>query len=269
MSEGLQRRLEMETQLRDALKRRELHLVYQPKVDLTDGHIAGVEALLRWHHPQLGMVSPANFIPLAEETGLIVSIGEWVLRTACAQAKEWQQMGLPKLGMSVNLSPRQFQQQDIVGLVTGVLEETGLAAEFLELELTETLIAQDTSKVTVTIDQLKAVGVQFSIDDFGTGYSSLNHLKRFKLDRLKIDRTFVDSLHVDPGDAAISLAVIALARSLNLKVTAEGVETAEQLAFLHKHGCDEMQGYYFSRPVPAAEIVEMLRAGKRLALPAT
>jgi EAL domain-containing protein (putative c-di-GMP-specific phosphodiesterase class I) len=211
-------------------------------------------------------VPPASFIPLAEETGLIVRIGEWVLRTACAQAKAWQSMGLPSLVMSVNLSARQFLQQDIVGSVRNALEQTGLAPEYLELELTESLIAKDIEKVVVTIDQLKALGVQFSIDDFGTGYSSLSHLKRFKLDRLKIDRSFIHNLHGEGGDAAISLAVIALARSLKLKVTAEGVETAEQCAFLREHGCDEMQGYDFSKPVRDAEIAMMLKTGRKLTL---
>jgi len=266
MSEGLQRRVDLESQLHDALKRQELHLVYQPKVDLARGHISGVEALLRWDNPKLGSVPPASFIPLAEETGLIVRIGEWVLRTACAQAKAWQSMGLPSLVMSVNLSARQFLQQDIVGSVRNALEQTGLAPEYLELELTESLIAKDIEKVVVTIDQLKALGVQFSIDDFGTGYSSLSHLKRFKLDRLKIDRSFIHNLHGDGGDAAISLAVIALARSLKLKVTAEGVETAEQCAFLREHGCDEMQGYYFSKPVRDSEIAMMLNTGRKLTL---
>jgi EAL domain-containing protein (putative c-di-GMP-specific phosphodiesterase class I) len=177
-------------------------------------------------------------------------------------------MGLPSLVMSVNLSARQFLQHDIVGSVRNALEETGLAPEYLELELTESLIAKDIEKVVVTIDQLKAVGVQFSIDDFGTGYSSLSHLKRFKLDRLKIDRSFIHNLHRDDGDAAISLAVIALARSLKLKVTAEGVETAEQCTFLREHGCDEMQGYYFSKPVRDAEIAMMLKTGRKLTLAA-
>ena len=262
--------------MHDALKRNELRLVYQPRIDLASGNIAGVEALLRWDHPRLGEVSPERFIPVAEETGLIVPIGEWVLHAACAQAKSWQSQGLPDLVMSVNVSARQFLQHEtfapsppsnassIVGSVRRVLFDIGLAPEFLELELTESLIAKDIEKAIITIDQLKALGLHLSIDDFGTGYSSLAHLKRFQLDRLKIDRSFVHNLHTDPDDAAIALAVIALAHSLKLKVTAEGVETAEQSAFLCGHGCDEMQGYYFSEPVREAEIARMLRAGKKL-----
>jgi len=265
MSEGLQRRIELQSQLRVALPQQQLHVAYQPKVDLATGLIGGVEALLRWTHPQLGPIPPADFIPIAEDCGMIVPIGDWVLRTACAQNKAWQDLGLPPIVMSVNLSARQFLRRDIVASVGTILGQTALAPRYLELELTESLIAQDIGKVIATMASLKAIGVRFSIDDFGTGYSSLNNLKRFHVDRLKIDQSFVRDLSTDPDDAAIALAVIALARSLQLKVTAEGVETADQCAFLRENGCDEIQGYYFSRPVPAVEIAQMLESGKRLA----
>ena len=265
MSAEIRRRVQLESELRLGLAREELHLAYQPKVELASGRIVGCEALLRWSHPELGAVSPARFIPLAEETGLIVPIGDWVLRTACLQNKAWQAQGLPPIVVSVNLSGRQFLQQDVVAWVQRTLEETGLAPDLLELELTEGLIALDTEKVIATVNRLKSAGVLLAIDDFGTGYSSLSYLKRFRVDRLKIDQSFVRGLHLDPDDAAISLAVIALARSLKLKVTAEGVETAEQCAFLREHRCDEIQGYWFSKPVPAICFEEMLRSGKRLA----
>jgi len=265
MSAGLKQRVEREAQLRHALERSELQLAYQPKVDLASGAISGAEVLLHWSHPELGIVTPANFIPLAEETGLIVPIGEWVLRSACAQAKAWGDAGLPPVAMAVNLSARQFLHHDIVALVESVLADTGLPPGQLELELTETLIARDVEKVAATVQRLHSAGVRFSIDDFGTGYSNLSQLQRFRVDRLKIDQTFVRNLSASRNDAAIALAIISLARALDLKVIAEGVETAEQCAFLRKHGCDEIQGYYFSRPVPAETFAGMLRAGKRLA----
>jgi diguanylate cyclase (GGDEF)-like protein/PAS domain S-box-containing protein len=265
MSAGLKQRVEMEAQLRRALERGELHLAFQPKVDLASGEIAGAEVLLRWSHPQLGSVPPASFIPLAEETGLIVTIGEWVLRSACAQAKAWIDAGLPPLAIAVNISARQFLHHDIVALVESALKQSGLPPGLLELELTESLIARDTDKVAATIQRLQAAGVRFSVDDFGTGYSSLSQLKRFRVDRLKIDQSFVRNLHTSRDDAAIALAIISLARALDLKVIAEGVEAAEQCVFLRQHGCDEMQGYYFSRPVPADGLAAMLRAHKRLA----
>ena len=266
MSAEVLRRVGLESKLRVAIAHKELHLAYQPKVDLASGAITGCEALLRWTHPELGAVSPGQFIPVAEESGLIVPIGDWVLRVACAQCKAWTDAGLPPITMSVNLSARQFLQQDVVAWVLDALEQTGLAPTQLELELTESLIAQDTEKVIATINQLKKRGVRHSIDDFGTGYSSLSYLKRFRVDTLKIDQSFVRHMHQERDDAAIVLAIISLSHSLGLQVIAEGVERFEDCGFLRQHGCDEMQGYYFSKPLPAKEFAELLASGKRLAI---
>jgi EAL domain-containing protein (putative c-di-GMP-specific phosphodiesterase class I) len=223
-----------------------------------------VEALIRWQHPELGMVSPAHFIPMAEETGLIVPIGEWVLQTACAQAKAWHAAGHPSLSMSVNLSARQFRQHDIAETVRRVLAKTGLAAAHLELELTESLLIQDSETIVQALRDLKALGVTLSLDDFGTGYSSLSYLKRFPIDFVKIDRSFINDVTTSAHDASITKAIIAMAQSLRMKTIAEGVETQGQLTFLCASGCDAIQGYYFSRPLPANDIVDMLRDGKHL-----
>ena len=264
MSEESRQLVELETQLRLALQHNQLHLVYQPKVSLANGRITGCEALLRWDHPTLGAVSPARFIPIAEESGLIVPIGNWVLRTACAQNKAWQQAGLPAFPVSVNLSARQFMQQDVVAWVLNVLEETGLAPGMLELELTESLIAQDIEKAIDTVSRLKAAGVRLSIDDFGTGYSSLSHLKRFHVDTLKIDQSFVRNMLTEPDDATIVLAVKSLAHNLRMSAVAEGVETVEQCRFLRQNHCDEIQGYLFSKPVAAHEFEALLQSGQLL-----
>ncbi len=264
MSEETQRRVNLETQLRSAVAARQLQLVYQPKVSLESDGITGCEALLRWHHPELGMVSPAHFIPIAEDSGLIVPIGDWVLRTACMQAKSWSNAGLPPVCVAVNISARQFLQQDVVSWVMRTLRETDLPPAQLELELTESLLAQDVSKVIATFSQLRGIGVKLSIDDFGTGYTSLSYLKRFRVDTLKIDQSFVRDMLIDPEDATIVLAVIALAHNLGFKVIAEGVETAAHCRFLRRNGCDELQGYYFSKPLLAAEFEVILRNGKRL-----
>lgn len=263
MSEETRDRVDMETRLRHAIAREEFQLVYQPKVDLASGSITGCEALLRWT-PAGDAVSPAEFIAVAEDSGLIVPIGDWVLRTACAQNIAWQQAGLAPITVSVNISARQFMQQDVTRWVLGVLDEIKLSGRWLELELTESLIAQDVEAVIQTIHGLKEVGIKMSIDDFGTGYSSLSYLKRFRVDTLKIDQSFVRDLLSDPDDAAITRAVISLGHSMGMKVIAEGVESALQCAFLREHGCDEMQGYYFSAPVPAERIAEMLASGQRL-----
>lgn len=250
--------------LRDALERDEFELHYQPQVDLVSGRIFGMEALLRWRHPQHGMVSPMTFIPLAEETGLIVPIGAWVLREACRQNKTWQDAGLPPLRIAVNLSARQFGRRDIAETVALTLAETGLEARFLELEITESMLMQDINATIGTMQKLKEIGVAFSLDDFGTGYSSLSYLKRLPIETLKIDRSFVCDIPGDKDDTAIAAAIVAMALTLNIRVIAEGVETAEQLAFLHSQKCTSMQGYYFSKPLPAADFGLLLRQGKTL-----
>ncbi len=259
------RRLGLETALRHALERNEFLLHYQPQVDLASGRVTGVEALIRWQRPDIGLVSPLEFIPLAEETGLIVPIGDWVLRTACAQARAWQQAGLPALRMSVNIAARQFQQQDLAEVVTGILRETGLDPRWLTLEITESTIMHDAGGAIETLQQLGAMGVGLSLDDFGTGYSSLNYLKRFPLDCLKVDKSFIDDITTDPDDAAIASAIISMARSLEVQVVAEGVETRAQLEFLRAHGCGAIQGYYFSKPLPAEACERLLREDRRLA----
>ena len=260
MNEEAQERLRIESALRNALEREEFVLHYQPQLDLASGRIVGVEALLRWQHPELGTVPPQRFIALAEETGLIVPIGAWVMRTACAQAKAWHDAGLAPLRMAVNLSPRQFAQPDLVASIAAVLEETGLPPAALELELTEGLFVDDVAQAVALLHELKALGVALSIDDFGTGYSSLSYLRTFPIDVLKIDRSFVGQIDADADQAAIVVSIIALAHNLQLKVIAEGVETAGQLAFLRAHDCDQVQGYFFSRPLPAIELRQLLLA---------
>ncbi|TAK08752.1 MAG: EAL domain-containing protein [Candidatus Manganitrophaceae bacterium] len=264
MNVKVSERLAMENHLRRALEREELLLHYQPQVDLNTGRIIGMEALVRWHRPDSGLVSPAKFIPLAEETGLIIPLGEWVLRAACAQNKAWQESGLPPIRIGVNLSGRQFQQKGLIETVRRALGETRLSAEYLELELTESILMQKVETITSALSELDAMGIQISIDDFGTGYSSLSYLKRFPISKLKVDRSFVNDITTDPDDAAITAAIITMAHSLKLKVVAEGVETADQLAFLKSLKCDGMQGYLFSRPLPSKEATELLKKGTSL-----
>jgi diguanylate cyclase (GGDEF)-like protein/PAS domain S-box-containing protein len=253
-------RLEMEGELRRALKRREFVLHYQPQVDLASGRTTGVEALLRWQRNDGRMVAPDNFIPLAEETGLIVPIGEWVLQTACRQNRAWQEAGLPPVKMAVNLSARQFHQENLESTVASALAISDLDPRWLELEVTETAIMHDPEEAAATLNKFKEMGVSLAVDDFGTGYSSLNYLKRFPLNRLKIDRAFVSEIDTNQDDGAIATAVIALGHSLRLEVTAEGVETAPQLEFLRRNGCDQIQGYYFSRPLTAEALAQHLHA---------
>lgn len=252
-------RMDMENALHRAMERSEFHLFYQPKVDLKTGSIIGAEALIRWNHPELGMVLPTRFIPLAEEIGLIGSIGRWVLHSACAQNKAWQEAGLPPISVAVNLSARQFRQEELLGLVGTILKETGLDPHYLELELTESIVMHSAEQFAIRLHELKNLGVQLAIDDFGTGYSSLSYLKRFSLDRLKIDQSFVNDIVTDADDAAITRSVISLGHSLNLRVVAEGVETREQLAFLRSNGCDEIQGNYYSKPLSADDFSTLLR----------
>lgn len=250
--------LTLENRLHRALERGEFTVYYQPQVDITTMAIAGMEALLRWQHPEQGLIPPAQFIPLAEQTGLIVPIGEWVLRTACAQNKVWQDAGFSELRMGVNLSPRQFQEPNLVELVAHVLSETGLAPEYLELEITETTVMQNLDFATSMLDDLQEMGVHISMDDFGTGYSSLGYLKKFPFHTLKIDRSFIGDLTDNPQDKAIISAVLALARGLNLRVVAEGVETYEQKELLRSLECEQMQGYLFSRPLKAEDATKLL-----------
>jgi diguanylate cyclase (GGDEF)-like protein/PAS domain S-box-containing protein len=266
MNESLGERLRIESALRTALERREFELHYQPQVDTASGRIVGMEALIRWRHPEMGMVAPNRFIPLAEETGLILPIGAWVLRTACEQLRAWQNDGRDHLRMAVNVSARQLAEPDFVHSVAMVLAETGLKPHCLELELTESTVMNDVEHAISVMRELKKLGVQLAIDDFGTGYSSLAHLKRFEIDVLKIDQTFVRDLTVDPDDAAIVITIIALASNLDLEVISEGVETEEQVAFLRQHGCHQMQGYYFSRPVPPAAFIGVLEANEARAI---
>ncbi len=259
-------RLELESALRRAVLRDELVLYYQPKVELQRGRVVGAEALIRWRHPQLGMVAPGEFIPLAEETGLIVEIGEWVIDQACAQIKAWQDEGLPDITVAVNLSARQFQQENLAKIVDQALRLNEVAARCLELEVTESAVMQDPDKTVAILHELKRIGVHLSLDDFGTGYSSLNYLKRFPIDILKIDQSFVRDIITDPDSAAIAVTIISLAHSLRRRVVAEGVETEAQLDFLRRRRCDEMQGYHFSRPLPAEEFARLLREGRSLSL---
>jgi EAL domain-containing protein (putative c-di-GMP-specific phosphodiesterase class I) len=252
-------RLTLETSLRRALERDEFFLHYQAKLDFKTNQITGVEALLRWQHPDLGLVSPVQIIPVAEETGLIVPIGRWVLQTACAQNVAWQREGLPPVCIAVNLSARQFADEDFLKDISAALEHSGMKPELLELELTESMVMQSPERVTKLLAAIKKMGVRIAIDDFGVGYSSLAHIKRFPIDTLKVDRSFIRDLAGNAEDRAITEAIIAMGKTLSLTVVAEGVETQEQQTFLLSHGCDAMQGYYFSRPVPQEQFASFLR----------
>ncbi|MEH1871687.1 putative bifunctional diguanylate cyclase/phosphodiesterase [Nostoc sp.] len=255
----LQERLTLENELHGALERNEMLVYYQPLVDLHSGQITGVEALIRWQHPTLGMISPVKFIPIAEANGAIVPIGEWVLRTACAQTRAWQLAGFTPIRISVNLSARQFEQPYLVEVINQILEETELQPSDLELEVTESFLMGNIERSIKTLKKLRELGILLALDDFGTGYSSLSYLKRFPVNILKIDQSFVHDVMSNPDSAAVTNAIIALAKSLRLTITAEGVETQEQLDYLKMQGCEEGQGYYFSRPVPADIIAPMLQ----------
>ncbi|MFZ6779571.1 EAL domain-containing protein [Undibacterium sp. Ji83W] len=245
-------RLNMEGALRRALERHELTLHYQPKIELSTGHIVGAEALVRWHHPQIGLIHPIEFIPLAEETGLILPLGEWVLAEACRQQVNWKKSGMADLKIAINMSPRQFRQEDLSDRVAAIFAETGADPSYVTLELTESMVMQDVNSTLVALRALKKLGVSISLDDFGTGYSSLSYLRRFPIDELKIDKSFINDIHENPDDAAIASAIIAMALSLSLSVVAEGVEKKEQAELLRKMGCSQVQGYYFGRPMDAA-----------------
>ena len=260
MSRAAQDRLHLDTRLRRALERGEFTLHYQPQIDMETGVITGTEALVRWLDPEEGLISPARFIPVAEETGLIVPIGEWVLRAACAQARAWQDAG-HTLTIAVNLSARQLQQNDLSQRVAALMTEYGVGPGWLEIELTESMLAGDHSTTEVRLRELKALGIALSIDDFGTGYSSLAYLKRFPIDILKIDQSFVRDIPHDRNDMEIAATIIAMAHTLKLRVVAEGVETPEQLAFLKERECDAWQGYLYSKPLPAEEFAARFLQG--------
>ena len=259
-------RLTLESELRQAINRQEFLLHYQPRVDMVSGEITGMEALVRWQHPVQGLLYPTKFIPVAEESGLIVPLGEWVLRTACEQNKAWQLAGLKPVSIAVNLSARQFKQQDLVELVSSILQETELDPSYLELELTESMVMQNVEAAIATLTQFKVIGVKLSIDDFGIGYSSLNYLKHFPIGFLKIDQSFVRDITTNRDDAIIAKIIISMAHDLGLRVIAEGVETEEQKSFLCSHRCDEMQGYFFSMPLPAEEFETLLKEGRCMSM---
>jgi EAL domain-containing protein (putative c-di-GMP-specific phosphodiesterase class I) len=254
-------RRSLEDSLHRAIEGRELSLHYQSKINLATGAIVGVEALIRWCHPQRGFVPPDQFIAIAEDCGLIVPIGQWVLREACRQARVWQVAGLPSLCVAINVSAVELRTPGFVAGVRTTLKETNLEPRYLELELTETALMEDSRSVADVIKELKDIGVLLALDDFGTGYSSLSYLKRFPIDTLKIDRSFVRDLTTDEDDAGIVTAVIGLGKSLHMRVVAEGVETREQLAMLQEFECPQGQGYYFSRPLPAVEFSHLLEHG--------
>src|ERR1043166_142502 len=275
MHELATKRLERESNLRKAIQNEEFTVHYQPRVSVDSLTITGVEALVRWQHPQLGLISPSEFIPLAEDAGLIVPIGEWVLRTACMQGQRWRDQGVAPIQIAVNISARQFHDQDFSQTVIRLLEETGLSPKYLELEVTESSIIQDERFAAGMLSRLKSMGINILIDDFGTGFSSLASLKRLPIDALKIDKSFVREATSDPNDAALVMAIITLAHNLRLKVVAEGVETEDQLRFLQLLGCDEKQGYLFSNPLPAERLAAVfepqinadIRNGRRLIHP--
>ncbi len=251
-------RLSLENQLRRALERDELLAVYQPKVNLKTGQVMGSEALMRWHHPERGSISPGQFIPLAEETGLIVPFGQWVLSTACKQNKMWHSAGLAKIRVAVNVSARQFRDGKFVQTLVNALEVSKLDPQYLTLELTENTIMENAQENLNLLHEIKEIGIKLSVDDFGTGYSSLSYLKQLPLDELKIDRSFISGIRSETDDAPIVTAIIAMAHSLGLRVVVEGIETEHQLKFSRDRGCDEYQGFLFSQPVPSAEFETLL-----------
>lgn len=266
MNTAARRYTDLEHALRRALERNEFELHYQPQVSLKNGEIVGVEALLRWKNSDYGQVSPAEFIPIAENTGLILPIGEWVLKTACKQGKRWADMGYGYLRVAVNLSARQFRDRNFIQTLANILHETILPLSMLELELTESMMMEDIDTVVPQLNKIKTMGIRISIDDFGTGYSSLSYLRQFPIGMLKIDQSFVRDVSHNPDAAAIARAIINMAHSLRLDVIAEGVETEEQLEFLKHHQCNEIQGYLFSKPLPEEQLTSLLREGRLLVI---
>jgi diguanylate cyclase (GGDEF)-like protein len=248
--------------LRSALEKSEFELYYQPKIELKSGRVIGLEALLRWNHPNKTLTMPSKFIPISEENGLIVPIGDWVLKAACRQSKTWLERGFPPISVAINVSARQFQKGDIIQDIINIIQALKLDPKYIEIEITEGVLMQDIAKSIVSLHKLKTFGVTIAIDDFGTGYSSFNYLKRFDVDKIKIDQSFINGLATSNNDAAIVKAIISMAHSLGIKVVAEGVETQDQLNFLKIHLCDEIQGYYFGQPLPSDQIESFLRQGK-------
>jgi len=267
MHAGTEDKVQLESDLHSAVALNQFELYYQPKVDARSGVVRSAEALIRWMHPTRGIVLPADFIPLAEDCGLIGNIGEWVIREACRQARVWQLQGVPSLRVSVNLSASQFRGGDLVDSIQRALNDAALEARYLEVEITESAVMSDPEQSTAVLEQLSTMGVLVSVDDFGTGYSSMSYLRRFPIDKLKIDRVFVNEIVNRPEDASIVRAIISLAHSLNLRVVAEGVENPAQLEFLNAAGCDEYQGYHFSRPLPAADFERLIRESRALIMP--
>lgn len=266
MAPNTPERISLEADLHKALSNSEFLLYYQPQIAVHSGRVIGVEALLRWQHPQRGLILPGDFIPLAEETGLIVPIGEWVVRTACQQCQQWARQGFTGLRVAVNLSLRQFQQPDLISGISNVLYETGIAPHVLELEITESMAVEEADHMASTLHKIKALGVQLALDDFGTGYSSLNYLKQLPIDTVKIDRSFIRTLESDARGAAITRGIIHIAHSLNITVIAEGVDTPQQLDFLRQHRCDALQGFLISRPIPPEALTELLQRSGRSVL---
>jgi len=259
-------RLMLETNLRRALERQEFRLYYQPQIDMQSGSVNGVEALIRWQHPDLGLVSPLEFIPLLEETGLILPVGEWVIRTACRQTREWLDAGFPPLTMAVNLSARQFRQANLVEMIEQILHEFNIPPALLELELTESVVMDNIEETVETLQKLKRLGLKIAIDDFGTGVSSLGYLKHFPVDTLKISHDFVLNLPTDSVDASIASAVISLARNMQLSSVAEGVENQGQMDFLRSQDCERIQGFLFSRPIPPDQMTTLLTNWQAMAV---
>jgi EAL domain-containing protein (putative c-di-GMP-specific phosphodiesterase class I) len=258
-------RMELESSLRLAIERQEFELHYQPQVALSTGAIVGMEALIRWRHPEKGLIGPIHFIPFAEESGLIIPIGQWVLEEACRQNKAWQDAGLPRLPVSVNMSIKQCEQEDVNEVVERALRQSGLEPRYLELEITESVSMADPERSVPLMERLNSLGVVLAIDDFGTGFSNLSYLRRFPVDRLKIDLSFVREIGHDPGSLAISEAIINMSHQLNLEVVAEGVEEEAQLALLGARRCDMIQGFLYSPPLPADQFARLLREDRRLA----
>ncbi|QOY38603.2 EAL domain-containing protein [Anaerobacillus isosaccharinicus] len=261
---GAFERLIIENDLRKAIDNHQLSISYQPQLDLKTNRILGFEALLRWNHPDFGMIPPSDFIPIAEETGLILPIGDWVLKNACLQIKQWERAGFYSLHVAVNLSAQQFLQKNIVEKIEAVIKETKIDPSLLELEITESMVIHDIDSAVSVLQQLKDLGVQISIDDFGTGYSSLNYLKKLPVNTLKIDRSFIFDIDINPSSKALTTAITTLAHDLNLNVVAEGVETYKQLSYVKKSSCDAVQGFYFSKPLPSANVIDFLNKTKKV-----